>query len=88
MIKALAFIGLIVVSLFIFIGIPMIVFAIADIIGNDSEGALFKAFITVNIILAVVLSLIIFKFIDKPEHFGYQKIETEQTTEVNENGKN
>lgn len=87
MIKALAGIGLIVLLMFIFIGIPFIVWIIANIIDKDSERALFKTFITVNITLAIVLSVIIFKFIDNPEQFGYEKIQTEQTMEVNENGK-
>lgn len=86
MIKALASIGLVVTLLFIFIGIPFIVWIIADIKSNDSEESLFKTFITVNVTLAMVLSAIILTFINNPEKFGYEKIQTEQTTEVNENG--
>lgn len=85
MINVLASIGLLILLIFIFIGIPFIVWTIANIINHDSEKALFKTFITVNITLAIVLSVIMLKFIDNPEKFGYQKI---QTIEVNENGKN
>ena len=86
MIKALASIGLLMLLIFIFIGIPFIVWIIASAIDHDSECALFRAFITVNMILAIVLTGIMYNFIDNPEQFGYQKIQTEQTTEVDENG--
>ena len=84
MIQALAVIGLIVLLMFIFLGIPLIVGGIANITSNDSDGAIIKTFVAVNMILAITLSTIIFNFIDNPEKFGYQKIETEQTMEVNE----
>lgn len=88
MINVLASLGLLMLLIFIFIGIPLIVWIIANITNNDSESALFRAFITVNITLAIVLSVIMLKFINNPEKFGYQKIQTEQTIEVNEDGKN
>ena len=88
MIELLTYIGLAVLLLFILIGIPLIVWLIAKITDNDSEKALFSIFITINTILVIVISLITVIFIYNPEQLGYQKIQTEQTMEVNESGKN
>ena len=84
MFNIFSYIGLLIFISFLIVGIPLIVWIIANINNNDSEKALFRTFISINTALAIILSAWIFKFIDNPEQFGYEKIQTEQTIEVNE----
>ena len=85
MFNIFSYIGLLTSILFIIVGIPLIIWIITNINNNDSEKALFRTFITINTALAIILSAWLFKFINNPEQFGYEKIQTEQTIEVNEN---
>lgn len=88
MIALLMFIGLFVLCCIISIGVPLIISFISCGLSNRyDDGDIVMPFFVCNLIISIFVSVFIICFIFNPEKYGYQKIQTEQTIEVNENGK-